>query len=622
MIEVGRLHLIADGPEQALDRLDRRDGAVLAAILLAFVASRILWLATAPASSIYWEETYRWIAANELLHRPFHSLVTYQADPYQGGSLVIILLATGLMKLFGQTALVMKMTAVLYSSVTLTVLYVLARKAFDRSTAIVASAGYLAGPPVAAYWGLTLMGSHSESVLPSLVLILLAMRLLWSQTRTHATWGALGLTAGLGLWFCYTTGLTLVACALVWVALRGFPRPRELAAAVLGGVAGMLPWLAYNIHEGFTGLERLAQMFGYGQPLDLWVPQTVAQKLWLLGVRDIPAGATLLFNAPLLTAPTVIALAVAFAVPLHLGVLVSLLRVALIVARADPVASAPRVARDATLRAREAFFIVYLGVFTGFLCVSRFSSSGAAPVDFRLYVPPLVLALVPCAAGVVRAVRRVGARAPGVVAGEPALPVVGRLGALPVYRPLRAIVVGSLAVAHLVASTVATVSFAAGHAGANIWLENLTGYQMQGVLLHVKYRPDRLDRADSIAREIDDPTARFRTFIGIGWGLALGYRASGDFDLITAYVEGHSEEEKMALFQGMRWVAETMLKSLDSGADPVSSTPLLADEARKRMETLHTRAADQIASLPQRFRFVSAIPTTLPGRFIEPRNRK
>lgn len=621
MTEVGRLRLIADGPQQALDRLDRRDGAVLAAILLAFVASRILWLATAQASSIYWEETYRWIAANELLHRPFHSLATYQADPYQGGSLLMILLATGLMKLFGQTAFVMKMTAVLYSCATLAVLYVLARKAFDRSTAIVASAGYLAGPPVAAYWGLTLMGSHSESLLPSLVLILLSMRLLWPRTRTHATWAALGLTAGLGLWFCYTTGLTLAACALVWVALRGLPRPGELAAAVAGGVLGMLPWLAYNVHEGFTGLGRVAEMFGRGQPLDLWVPQTTAQKLWLLGVRDIPTGATLLFNAPLLSAPAVIALALAFAVPLHLGVLVSLLRVALLVAPADPVAPADRIARDATLRAREAFFIVYLGVFTGFLCVSRFSSAGAAPVDFRLYVPPLVLALVPFAVGVVRAVRRLCAHAPGVAAGEPALPLVGRLGASPAYRPLRAMAVGVLAAAHLGASTVATVSFAAGHAGSNIWLENLTGYQMQGVLLHVKYRPDRLDRADRIAREIGDPTARFRTFIGIGWGLALGYRASGDFAIIDAYLESHSEEEKMALFQGMRWVAETMLKSLDKGADPACATPALADEARKRMEKLHTRAVGQIASLPQRFRFVSAIPTTLPG-FIEPRDRK
>jgi hypothetical protein len=55
---------------------DRRDVSVLALIIGVFLTSRLVWLYVNPASSGYWEESYRWVVAIELLTGSIRRITT------------------------------------------------------------------------------------------------------------------------------------------------------------------------------------------------------------------------------------------------------------------------------------------------------------------------------------------------------------------------------------------------------------------------------------------------------------------------------------------------------------------------------------------------------------------
>jgi len=116
-VEKGARHL-------AFRHLDSRDAAMLAAFVAAFVTSRLAWAYLNLDTSLYWEESYRWISALEILKGPVQPLMDYQADHYQGGSLVMILLSVPLLRVLGESMAVFKLSAILFSSATLSLLYI------------------------------------------------------------------------------------------------------------------------------------------------------------------------------------------------------------------------------------------------------------------------------------------------------------------------------------------------------------------------------------------------------------------------------------------------------------------------------------------------------------------
>jgi len=297
------------------DPWSRRDTWLLSLLAAAFLASRLIWLAANPASTGYWEESYRWLAAHDLLGSPQLPLLEYQADHYQGGSLVMAALVAPCFWLFGESTFAFKIPALLVSLASLAMLYVIGRSFFERRTALLACASFLAGPPLVAYMGLVVMGSHGESVLLSLLQVFICLCLLEERWTGAWGWVPLGLVSGLGLWFCYTTAFSLAACGVAWLVFRGLPRPRALVAALAGGIAGLTPWLVYNLRYDFRGLDRLREVFGYGNPIDPWPTEGALRKLGSLLTHDLPEGAIEPF-ARTLPRPAAIALMIAFAVPL------------------------------------------------------------------------------------------------------------------------------------------------------------------------------------------------------------------------------------------------------------------------------------------------------------------
>lgn len=502
-------------PER-LPPLDRRDAISLAVLLALFGLSRIAWVEGNLAAAVYWEEDFRWVALHEILGGPLRSVLDYQADHYQGGSLLLTLLAAGFTWLFGVSALSYKMAAITCSTATLMLLYLVGRKAFGYRTALLASTAYLVGPPLVAWWGLVVMGSHGESILFALGLALLFHRLLTAEGRTTGTWFVFGLVAGLGLWFCYTAGLMLGACGLTWLLVAGFPRWKELGAAVAGAATGLLPWLDYNLRYGFRGLDRIFEMFGYLEPIDPWIEMGTGEKVWNLVRQDWLEGLVRPFLEPM---PPALAafVTIGFGVPFAVGLALFLVRL---------------INGGARARQRELLYAVYgvvfLAVFLGTSFVIAFKEG---PVTYRFFLPAAVILSLPVAESAVRALasRRVAA--------------------------------GALIAIFLLASGSATLFGATRDMARKRPLSNDFGYQVWGLLSHRKYERT-LGDALAETRVIPELMPRLIMVRGIAWGVAFRFEQDGKTEPLYNALDVAQGDEARAILGGYEWTAESRLRGV------------------------------------------------------------
>jgi len=540
-----------------------RDAWALAFFLGALWILRLSWLWHSAASAGYWEESYRWTVAHELLTRPAQPLLEYQADHYQGGSLVMSLLSVPFLALFGESMKTFKLSALLVSSGTLTMIFLLGRRFFGRSVAWLASAAYLAGPPLVAFWGLSVMGSHGESILFSLGQIYLFLGILAGRKQELRAWAALGLVSGLGVWFCYTSALSVAACGLAWLILRGPPRRREFLTTLAGGLLGLAPWFAYNVRHSFQGFVRILQLLGFGNPIDPWAAQGVLSKAAALFTHDLPVGLmNPMDNGYSRAANAVVALA--FILPLAVALLAAVLREGRFLMQAGGPFRAAGAENDE--RRRELVFVVYAFVFLLAFLSSRFAVDPAQGiVAYRFFTPPAVLLAFPAAISAVRAYRRRGGRRLAAVAG---------------------------CLLALTASALATTALALRFVEDRQFLDVKRGYFTMGALLYQKFESD-LARALEAADRLPEAASRDLVWRGIGRGVEYRLEKEETFDRARRELAALPPLARVQILEGAQWEAGVRTADLSRRADPGRYRDLLA-----RISRIYEFARRERARLP------------------------
>lgn len=515
-----RIDLMLDPPKQIfpyrLHPLDRTDLITLFLLLTVFLLTRILWIEGNFAATVYWEEDFRWVAVHEILSGPLRGTLDYQADHYQGGSLLLTLMAAGFTYLFGVGPLAFKMAAIACSTTTLGLLFLVGRKHFGYRTAVLAGLGYLAGPPLVAYWGLVVMGSHGESLIFSLGMLLLFHRLQTTSGRSTGTWLAFGLVAGAGLWFCYTAGLTLAACGLAWLLLYGFPRWREFLAALLGAAVGLIPWFIYNIKYGFRGLDRIFEMFGYLEPIDPWIEMSAGEKLRNLFAQDWLEGLVTPYIEPM-SAGLAPALQAGFGIPFACGLILFVYRL---------------LRGGSEGRQRELVYALYGMIFLAIFLGSSFVIAlKEGPVTYRFFLPAAVLLSLPVAESASR------------------------------NFPSHKVLVSISVAVFLLASSTATGLGATREMLRKKPFSNDFGYQVWGLLSHRKYERN-LGEALAETRVVPELMPRLIMVRGIAWGVAFRFEQDGrEESVLKAFDEAEKQEIK-ALIGGYEWTAETRMRGV------------------------------------------------------------
>src|SRR2546427_5727183 len=237
-----------DGPHPAIN-------VSLGGFLLLFVASHLLYVVLIDPSYLSTGlELYVGTIAQEFVTGPILPFTEYRGSNYMLGTLVIGALASGFFLLFGPTVFALKLAALLVFTLALVFLYWTVRRAAGERVAQYFAVLFCFAPPLFTAYSAAALGDHAESILFSALTVFLLFRMLADETGSRTFPALLGLTAGAGLWFCYTYGLTLLTLlgCWLWHDKGRFWRPRVLWFA-LGILVGFAPWIVINMETHFAG---------------------------------------------------------------------------------------------------------------------------------------------------------------------------------------------------------------------------------------------------------------------------------------------------------------------------------------------------------------------------------
>jgi len=523
--------------ENRISGLDLSDAWILLLLVSLFVVSRLIWLWLNPFSAAYFEESYRWVTAHELLSKPALTFLDYQADHYQGGSLVMILLDCFYFLLFGESVISLKLAALTFSVGIIVLLYLIGSMFFGRLVGVIAALCYLTGPPLAAFWGLVVIGSHGESLFLSLLQIFLYLGILSGKWRSSSGLWFFGLVSGLGIWFCYTTGLSFLACALCFLVLKGLPKRNELLWLTLGFLMGVSPWFIYNIQYDFAGIGRIMEIFGYGRPPDNWLPVSRFDKIISFFTRDFPIGVVMPYGF-LMPGIMIRMLVLIFYLLIGVSFTMSVWRVAGLL-RKSVIEHLEKVdVFEIFTRQREMVFVAYAIIFILVYGLSSFIMSKAVePVTYRLFIPLSVILFMPLAVSFIYVLKKNNKLLKGVA-------WVGL-------------------VLFLSASATGTVVLATRSPNENQFVsQDNRGYVTMGMLLHIKYR-NNLEKAFAIANQYAVmPEKKKSILAGIGWGLENQYEMNGELNEFFKTVKGIPPSDQLYVLQGIDFFSRARLHTV------------------------------------------------------------
>ncbi|MBI3318373.1 MAG: hypothetical protein HYZ90_04385 [Candidatus Omnitrophica bacterium] len=208
------------------------------------------------------EELYRGTIARELIDGLKAPLWDYQADPYEGGSLVVGMLAVPAFLLLGANLFALKLIPLGFSLAALILSALFLRRFFGRRAALLGCAFLILSPPVFTALSLSAIGSHPESAFFSVAMFFGLYQSLFAKTRRTASPALFGLISGIGCWFASLTLITLLTCLAAWFLLDRrslWGKEGRLFLGLFG--IGILPRILYDAAHGFSGLRFLAGFF-------------------------------------------------------------------------------------------------------------------------------------------------------------------------------------------------------------------------------------------------------------------------------------------------------------------------------------------------------------------------
>ena len=227
---------------------------ILTGLVVLFLIIRLSILITSIDKIYFDDELYRGNIAKELIVGPALSFFDYQRSEYEGGSLVIGVLAVPFFLLFGETVLSLKLVALLFSLAAFITWYLFLDKFFHRWAAIVASLLWIFSPSIYTKWGLCSYGAYYELNFFIILAIYIFYQIFFIQDKRWL-FALLGVISGFALFFSYMFSTALAVILLFWFIFdKKFILTKNFFLFAVFFLLGFSPWIWFNVTHHFEGL--------------------------------------------------------------------------------------------------------------------------------------------------------------------------------------------------------------------------------------------------------------------------------------------------------------------------------------------------------------------------------
>jgi len=238
------------------------------------------------------DDVYRGMIAVELIEGLKLPLWDYAANPYGGGSLLAGLWTTPFFLIFGKNLFALRFAPFLWHFYSLIAWYFVFKKYFSPKRVFLILLLFVIPPPRITEYMLLNNGYHFEMLLWMALSILLLKKVVENAGPAFSHIFLLGLLGGFSSSMILTNLVTVAAIWIYLVFLKNTPIRKSLFYGVylLGFLTGFAPWLLYNWHYGWLGLDIVKHFFAVTPFLSsfsegiVWVFQRSLRGL--LGFRE------------------------------------------------------------------------------------------------------------------------------------------------------------------------------------------------------------------------------------------------------------------------------------------------------------------------------------------------
>ncbi|MCX6340338.1 MAG: hypothetical protein NTX71_10565 [Candidatus Aureabacteria bacterium] len=318
----------------------------LVILVFFFILTRLLLLLFDFSDLTQVEELYNGTLAREIVRGPFLPLLQLRYIEYQSGSLIVSFIAIPLFYLFGETYFTLKLVALLFSTATLIIFYLLLKHFYSQRVATWGGIMFVFPPRIFALLNLKVEGANSQAILITFVIWYLFFSLLrYENDRSpgekregmgNARAFLIGLLSSFGVWFC-----PVVLIAIVCIVIISFARDKlfyfrkRFVYSFAGFWVGAIPAIIDYRATGYAGLKYLLTQPYQGRTSPFI---SLITELWGRGLLDSVSSKSVLISARLINMYFYIL--VIFSIVLYLcfqrGRIVSFLRAMVFPARSHP----------------------------------------------------------------------------------------------------------------------------------------------------------------------------------------------------------------------------------------------------------------------------------------------
>ena len=231
-------------------------------MVIAGVAAGIalrVWLLRLPTGVLDSDEAIVGLMARHMLHH--HEFTTFYWGQNYGGSLTAMVMA-GVFAVFGSSTATLKAVPLTMSAISALLVWRLGRRTIGEPGATIAGLAFWVWPTDYVWLSTKERGFYWACMILGLSFLLAVLRLVKDPERWR-DWILLGLLGGVG-WWTSPQILYFVVPGLIWLAIK-VPFPKLQIAIPFGfAVLGSLPWLIWNIRNGWAALVPASRQFDKG----------------------------------------------------------------------------------------------------------------------------------------------------------------------------------------------------------------------------------------------------------------------------------------------------------------------------------------------------------------------